>query len=105
MPLLQEEGLESFLEYLRGLIAARAEDDYSALVEGAGELHVLPAPLSEGACRGQASCSPHLWTQCSWRAHPSCHACPLTEKRLAARRDPDLQRLVLHLSSPCSSCA
>lgn len=43
VPLLQEEGLESFLEYLRGLIAARAEDDYSALVEGAGELHVLPA--------------------------------------------------------------
>ncbi|CAK0785054.1 hypothetical protein CVIRNUC_008259 [Coccomyxa viridis] len=35
---LQEEGLESFLEYLRGLIAARAEDDYSALVEGAASM-------------------------------------------------------------------
>ena len=34
--LLQEEGLESFLEYLKGLIEARAEEDYSALVEGAG---------------------------------------------------------------------
>lgn len=34
--LLQEEGLESFLEYLKALIAARAEEDYSALVEGAG---------------------------------------------------------------------
>ena len=44
--LLQEEGLESFLEYLRGLIAARAEEDYSALVEGASERMrpALPAP-------------------------------------------------------------
>ncbi|CAL5229024.1 g12271 [Coccomyxa viridis] len=32
---LQEEGLESFLEYLRGLISTRAEEDYSALVESA----------------------------------------------------------------------
>ena len=108
VPLLQEEGLESFLEYLRGLIAARAEDDYSALVEGVGKNthYALPAFLSEGACRAQASCFPHLLTQRSWRAHPSCHACPLTEKRLAARRDPDLQRLStmfqLCLGSQCS---
>ena len=34
----QEEGLESFLEYLRGLISTRAEEDYSALVESAGKL-------------------------------------------------------------------
>ena len=38
--LLQEEGLESFLEYLKALIAARAEEDYSALVEGAGASNV-----------------------------------------------------------------
>ena len=44
VPLLQEEGLESFLEYLRGLIAARAEDDYSALVEGAGERMLYARP-------------------------------------------------------------
>jgi hypothetical protein len=45
--LLQEEGLESFLKYLKALIAARAEEDYSALVEGAGK-SVAHLSLSRG---------------------------------------------------------
>ena len=45
--LLQEEGLESFVEYLRGLISARAEEDYSALVEGAGKA-CTPVSASPG---------------------------------------------------------
>ena len=31
---LQEEGLQSFIGYLKDLILKRAEDDYTALVEG-----------------------------------------------------------------------
>ena len=36
---LQEEGLQSFIEYLKNLILRRAEEDYTALVEGSRASH------------------------------------------------------------------
>jgi hypothetical protein len=42
---VQEEGLQSFLGYLRDLISKRAEEDYSALVEGGGEQPLIVSAL------------------------------------------------------------
>jgi len=51
---LQEEGLQSFLNYLKELISKRAEEDYSALVENSGQL------LSPSTLRTQKACAtPH----------------------------------------------
>jgi hypothetical protein len=36
--LLQDEGVHAFTEYVRNLIAERAREEYSALVESTGQL-------------------------------------------------------------------
>lgn len=59
---MQEEGLQSFLDYLRDLISKRAEEDYSALVEGEGELLLALSSLLLMCIEGM-----------SRLAHPSCN--------------------------------
>ncbi len=60
----QEEGLQSFIAYLRDLILTRAEEDYTALVEGECASAVLlrlsawvPAACIAALCSGAVRCA------------------------------------------------